>query len=340
MLNLILHRAKFLSLVKQDKITPSLKTFNDTLLFYYVGHLALNKALGNLFEIGVGGSTHVLMNLSEQHQRDFHVVDVDLHRLTHYSNTDLFPDAIKQTHVVSSLDLQEINLTNLCYCHIDGNKDYMITVNDLEYCTQHLGHNGIICQDDYGNHKWPTVTDAVQHMIHTGKLVMLIVGDSSAWLTRPEYYEYWMNQFANDKEFETLSMFVNIRQSKVLNKNPNYLFMQSHVPETNQSRVDDHVIDYYNDLLSFNHQNYLQMPYREQSMPGIRFRIHPTPRYLLQQVWQQLRGDQWPQDPPTNAEEINNLPNWIKQELHDLHYISDLHATMEIIDDACIKNSM
>lgn len=336
--DLIMHRAKFLSLVKQGKIIPSLKTFSDTLLFYYVGHMVLDRVPGNLFEIGVGGSTHALMNLSEQHQQTFNVIDTDHLRLSDYINTEFFPNAIKNVYAIDSLDLHTINLTNLNYCHIDGSKDYNITLNDLEYCTQHLGHNGIICQDDYGNHKWPTVTDAVQYMIHTGRLVMLIVGDSSAWLTRPEYYEYWMNQFDNDKEFRILSTFVNIRQSKILNKNPNYLFMQSHISETNEIKIDDHTIDYYNDLLGFNHQNYLQMPYRLQSMPGIRFRVRSTPKYLLEEIWQQIRGDQWPHDPPTSREDIDNLPSWIKQELHDLHHISDLHVTMEVIDDKCIKN--
>jgi hypothetical protein len=95
----------------------------------------------------------------------------------------------------------------LCYCHLDGSKDYKIALNDLQFSTDNLSVNGLICQDDYGNNKWPTVTDAVQDMISAGKLVMLVVGDSSAWLTRPEYYDHWMDQFATTRNLKSWRHF-------------------------------------------------------------------------------------------------------------------------------------
>jgi hypothetical protein len=337
MLDFVLHRAKFLGLVKDNAIIPSLKSFSDTLLFYYIGHMAMTRSQGDLFEIGVGGSTYPMLDLSSLHQRPFTVVDMDRTRLMDYTNKNLFPESVTQTHAVSSLQLVNLELDNLCYCHLDGSKDYKIALNDLEYCTKNLSINGLICQDDYGNNKWPTVSDATQHMISTGQLVMLIVGDSSAWLTRPEYYDHWMEFFSTDKEFTHLAQFVNMQSSKNLHKLPNYFYMQSPTPGFDLPVAEDDVIDYYNQLLDFDHADYLQMPYRDQSMPGVQFRT--TRAYRLQVHWKDFAGDTWPQLPPVTRQDIDNLPDWIKSELSNLHQITDLYEKMHVLKDTCVKHT-
>jgi hypothetical protein len=330
---MLTHRAKFLELVKQEKIIPSLKSYSDSLLFYYIGNLAVTNNAGSLFEIGVGGSTYPLVELSEQHHRKFVVVDIDATRLHNFANLEIFKEAELEHYHINSNKLPATSITDLLYCHIDsfGSKDYNTTIGDLEFCIKHLVFNGLICQDDYGNNKCSTVTDAVQTMIHTGQLVMLLVGDSSCWLTKPEYYDYWMEQFATDKEFTILAPFLNIRQSDQLHKHPNYLFMQAIAPP--ESVTDNAILNFYNSLLNFNHEKYLQMPYQDLSMIGSRFRKKTC--YVLWTEWNNLRGPGWPESAPSTKGDIDNLPEWVKKELKNIHQITDLYATTDIVRDHC-----
>ena len=334
---MLTHQAKFLSLVKQGQIISSLKTYSDTLLFYYLGNLASMSNNGNLFEIGVGGSTYPLLELSEHTHRKFIVVDSDADRLYTFANQNIFTNATVEHHVISSTELSNTIVDNLAYCHIDGNKDYVITTNDLEYCIQHLAVNGLICQDDYGNNKWPTVTDAVQDMIHAGQLVMLIVGDSSCWLTRPEYYNYWMHIFATDVEFKALAPFLNVRQSTQRSKYPNYLFMQSAIDPEDQVNTDNDTMKYYNNLLKLNCPTYLQMPYKDQSRPGLH--VTKIKVYLLNLEWDNIKGADWPHA-PTTKEDIDSLPDWVKQEITTMHQISDVYATIDVVLDPLSATSL
>lgn len=335
MLELVLHRAKFLHLVHDNCLIPALKSFSDTLLFYYIGHMALCKNPGHVMEIGVGGSTHVCAELSHQHQTKFIVVDMDRPRLDHYTDTTYFPQANIERHAISSLKLNETAINNIAYCHLDGSKDYRIAMNDLEYCTQNLSVNGLICQDDYGNNKWPTVTDAVHAMIEEKKLIMLLVGDSSAWLCRPESYTFWMEIFGTDYEFQHLAQFLNVQSSTGLHKEPQYLYMQSPCPGFDFPQVDDHVLDYYDCLLTMNHPQYLQMPYQGQSMPGIQFRTYWL--YELQANWDHFKGESWPHEAPTNKKQIDDLPDWVKTELAQVHHMSDLYAKTQAVADLCVR---
>jgi hypothetical protein len=337
-LELVSHRAKFLQLVKQGLIIPPLKSFADSVLYYYLAHLALTNTQGNLFEIGVGGSTYVLTELSETHQRKFIVNDINQQRLNLYSNQDIFPTALIENHVISSLKLGTTGIGNLSYCHLDGSKDYKIALNDLQFSTQQLSVNGLICQDDYGNNKWPTVTDAVQTMIESKELIMLLVGDSSAWLTRPEYYDYWMQQFATDYEFKLLAEFLNMENSTDLHKHPNYLFMNAPVPDGQPKDLDNTVLNFYNTLLEATHDTYLQMPYREQSMPGIQFRQYWVYLLQVQSEWDKLRGSDWPNRAPATKQDIDNLPDWIKDELINILQLPDLYAKTTVVKDHCPGN--
>ena len=331
----ITHKAKFLKLVKEDCIIPSLKSYSDTLLFYYIGHMAATNNFGNLFEIGVGGSTYPLLELSLNFKRKFVIVDSLKEQLDRHSSQEFFSESIIEKHYISSTNLDKTNITDLLYCHVDGNKNYNITTNDLKFCIKHLVKNGIICQDDYGNNKWPTVTDAVKDLIQAGELVMLLVGDSSCWLTKPEYYDYWMTLFATDSEFIALKPFVNIRQSKQLNRLPNYLFLQSLIDGQYDYIADSDTLNYYDSLLDLNSNGYLGMPYRTQSTLGINFRKKIIP--LLSLSWDTLRGDDWPEAPVTRND-IDQLPDWVKNELKTLHKIEDLYAETTIISDYCVRD--
>jgi len=192
-----------------------------------------------------------------------------------------------------------------------------------------MSKNGIICQDDYGNHKWPTVTDAVQSMIHSGELKMLIVGDSSAWLTSPEYYDYWINLLTRDTEFLSLSKLLNIVPSSLMNKTPVYFFMNSSKNSTNVVDLTDHEIDYFNNLLAFN-KHYLKMPYPNLSKPGNKLRRRPGGSYVLTSIWSTIRGKSWPVDPPITKQQITELPQWIKDEIAETHHL-DLYFQEEVV---------
>lgn len=320
---LITDKAKFLKLVIDNKVEISLKSYADTLLFYYLGYLVANNYKGNFLEIGIGGSTYALHELSEQFDRKFHVVDYDLPRLDEIGRSNFYPKSQAILHAVDSqlLSTQGINVGSLLYSHIDGDKNYEITMADLDFCLTHLAVNGLICQDDYGNNKHPTVTDAVQELIHQNKLKMLIVGDSSCWLTTPEYYDHWSLLLDNQKEFMLLKALLNLRSSEVAGKVPKYFFMHAGYIKNkhdlpNLDNFTDQDIEYFNNLLQLNSLNYLQMPYKKQSRIGEHFR--KIQRYNLTRIWPKIQGTNWPAA-PISKQEIDYLPQWIKNELVEFH---------------------
>jgi hypothetical protein len=167
---------------------------------------------------------------------------------------------------------------------------------------------------------------------------MLLVGDSSAWLTRPEYYNYWMQKFDTDYEFKLLTEFLNMKNSTGLHKHPNYLFMQADVPDGQPRDIDNNVLNFYNTLLEATHGNYLQMPYREQSMPGIQFRQHFIYLLQVQSEWDKLKGVDWPSKAPATKQDIDNLPNWIKDELINVLQLPDLYKKTTVVKDYCPEN--
>jgi hypothetical protein len=327
-MNLITNNAKFTRLVSEGKIDSSLKTYSDSLLFYYLGYLAASVHDGEFLEIGVGGSTYVLSELSELFGRNFNIVDLELERLTEFSNNKYFTNAKNIQYNISSTKLINKNINALIYCHIDGDKSYEIAKSDLEFCLSKLTTNGIICQDDYGNNKWPMVTDIIHELLHAGKLKILIVGDSSCWVTLPKYYDYWYNMFDQDYEFKLLGKFLNIA------KNANYLYMNS----TYQPKpmVDSNELDYFDSLLQYESVAYLQMPYMSQSTPGIYFRR--SKKYKLNSIWYDIRGHNWPVA-PISKEDIDNLPTWIKDEIYNLHKIHDMYLQESYYEKFCIRSN-
>ena len=322
------HRAQFLKLVSERELIPSLKTFNDTVLFYYLGRLACEQSTGQLLEIGTGGSTYPLLELSSDFEREFTLIDYNqlvVDSITTKRAVKHFAKA--RTNVLIQDSVKLTTTDAIAYAHIDGSKNYRIALHDLEFSTANLAPNGLICQDDYGNNKWATVTDAVYTMINNKQLQMLFVGDSSAWLTRPEYYEHWMSVLRTDTEFAALGPFLNIADSAVQEKYPGYFFMQS-LMTPKPENISEEMFDYYDQLLSFNSEQYLQMPYAEQSAPAYHFR-RVNNGFALSLNWHELRGDSWPKDPPQTREEIDQLPESVRNELINVHHITDLYAQVQ-----------
>lgn len=277
---MIINNLQFLKYVRKNKIMPALKTYADTLLFYYLGHLALHHGKGNILEIGVGGSTYALRELSMNTQSEFYAVDNEPSRIHDFINDDeFFSNSMTQAICIASTDLNSVTLKNISYVHIDGDKNYQIAAKDLSYAMDNLSSMGIICQDDYGNNKWPSITSAVHDLINDKKFQLLMVGDSSAWIVRKDDYENWMKILYLDKEFVFLRKFLNIADSSLaLEHNPSYFFMNFFKnPYLNSNEITDkQEIEYYRCLEKYNHKTYLKMPYVIQSQPG---------RALFKQSW-------------------------------------------------------
>jgi hypothetical protein len=327
MSQLVTDKAKFLQLVSQRKIAAALKTYSDTILFYYLGYLSLvNDSEGNVSEIGVGGSTHPLIELAELHNKKFYVVDNVQTNLDLFGNTSYWPKATVEKICIDSNKLNEYNLkTKFSYCHVDGDKNYNTTLHDIKFYLNNLSINGLICQDDYGNHKWPTVTDAVKELEFQQKIKIILVGDSSVWFTKPEYYDYWFDLLEHDYEYSLLKSACNICSSTILGKNPPYFFMQSLHNFSSPDEYSETQLEYFDNLNKLNvlSNSYLKMPYASQSKFAD-FLTRESGEYLLSSIWEEIKGDNWPSNPHTK-QDIEGLPNWVKDELVKLHKIDDIY---------------
>jgi len=321
----VTNNASFLKLVAKNLIIPPLKTFSDTVLFYYLGHLSASNSQGEISEIGVGGSTYVLTELAEAHNKTFFIIDNDKNGIDQYTNTSYWPNATLKKLSIDSNKLHDCDITTqFSYCHIDGDKNFKTTTSDIEFYLNHLSTNGLICQDDYGNSKWPTVTDAVKELEFCGKLKIIFVGDSSVWFTKPEYYEYWINLLKQDYEYSLLSAGCNIISSNILDKNPEYFFMQSIYSPYAKEEYSESELDYFNLLFEFDDKSskYLKMPYYIQSKFGILVAANNKTRYLLTDIYNRVKGPSWPEEAPKTKQEIEQLPDWIKSELKNIHNIN------------------
>jgi hypothetical protein len=316
---LIANNAKFLDLVSEKHIRAALKSYSDSILFYYLGYLSATNASGKISEIGVGGSTYILTELSELANKEFVIIDNDANRIHFFKNTTHWPKANVSTIVDDSVTVAQYkDIPKFSYGHVDGTKNFKTTVSDINFYLDHLAVNGLVCQDDYGNHKWPTVTDAVKQIEYEGRLKIVLVGDSSVWFTKPEYYDYWMGLLKTDYEFSLLTPLCNIVSSTLLERTPEYFFMQATL---NHSIVEDYSpeeIEYFNTLLKNSpekqsNSEYLKMPYLAQSAIGVELGTNPD--YLIPTIYNIIRGKDWPVNPPTTEEELAQLPDWIKDEI-------------------------
>jgi len=317
---MIVDQAKFLKLSAQKKITCCLKSYCDTILFYYLGYLSLLLGDGDLSEIGVGGSTFTLTELSELSNRVFFVFDKNKEQLTTYTDTSYWPDSNLELFQVDSKDLDYRNFPKFSYCHIDGSKNFKITLSDLRFYLNNLSKNGLICQDDYGNNKWPTIVDAIKTLEHNNEIKIVIVGDSSVWITKPEYYDFWMNTLDTDPEFFLLKALCNIANSKALNKTPNYFFLQSYFNKNLLSNFSKSEQEYFSKIKSMTALEYLKMPYASQSTLGLALEQNVS-FYRLSEIYESIKGNDWPDTTPVTKEDIDQLPDWVKTALNKEHGI-------------------
>lgn len=322
---MICDQAKFFELAKQQTIKCSLKSFSDTVLFYYLGYIAAKHNAGQIAEIGVGGSTYPLIELSEVTNKSFFVFDRDQDFLTKFTNSEHWPRADITRVLDDSKNLHSYtSFPEFSYCHVDGSKNFETTLSDLTFYINNLSENGLICQDDYGNSKWPTVTDAIKQLEQQNIIKIVLVGDSSVWITKPEYYDYWINQFDTDYELSLLKALFNIVSSSKLSKAPQYFFLQAELNFCLAEDYSDTEKQYFNNLLDSGDipkYGYLKMPYAFQSTPGYALLTNIAGEYNLTKSYDTLKGPSWPQKVPTTKDEINQLPIWVKDELEFVYNI-------------------
>jgi len=322
-----LDKCDFIHLVSSNKLDAAGKTYSDSLLFYYLGQVAISNTISDMLEIGVGGSTSILHELSAKHNSLLYLNDTDISRVNQYCS-DLPLQLANSKY--KKLIFDSTKLTNdmqLGYVHVDGSKNYEITVSDLSIAVENLVDMGLICQDDYGNNKHPAVTRAVQSLINDGKLTMLCVGDSSAWLCKPGDYKEWIDLLYYDDEFNLLKELLNISNSYYLGDIPEYLYMNA----INQIDISDIGIDninnssyrmtYFNTIISNDCDRYLTMPFVSQSTIGANiFSSKIIKHYDITDQWYIIKGDTWPELPPITQNDINELPEHIKIELTNMGY--------------------
>lgn len=323
---MILSQTKFLPLVNAYKIQSCLKSFSDSLWFYYLGHQACLVSLNGLLEIGVGGSTYPLMELSENHKRTFDIIDSNPAKLkTVQDNHCWFEDSDIKTYCTDSQNLnQHLHDRTWAYLHSDGSKNHEVVLNDLEFCLEHMAPTGIFCQDDYGNNKWPTITLGVNQLLSTGKVKPLLIGDSSIWLVRSESHEWWINHLSFEPEFDWLAKITNLQPSAELHHATKFWFMSGILPnKIFQDPINHDQKQYYDNLVKYDSDLYLQMPYKNQSMLGYGLGMRKQ-RYQLTRIWDDLRQSHWP-SAPWSIEDIMCLSDDIKN--HLVHHKIDLFET-------------
>lgn len=327
---MILDQAKFLDLVNQKIIPESLKTYSDSLLFYILGYLSISQDRRDILEIGPGGSTYPLRNLSHITKTTLHLVDTNKNAIEKVCAGDFFPQEKVVKHISNSLDLKGVTwANNIGYVHIDGSKNSEICKNDIQVSLDMLQPRGLICQDDYGNNKHPAVTIATSYFVNQGKLKFVVIGDSSAWLCKPEDYDFWLDCIHNNQEIKLLSSFLNLNFSRdSLNTQEHYFFLQSYIEDnvSDLQNIDTKHLQYLLRLIACNSPGYLQMPYKYQSRIGNHlidlngYLENQHYIYYIKTVWKDIAGPDWPQMPETLAD-LKNLESQIKDEIINFHKI-------------------
>jgi len=282
---MILNNAQFLKNASKKLALCSLKSYSDTLLFYYLGYLAIQHTQKPIAEIGVGGSSSALQELSEKYKTTYYAIDSSQQRLDDFVPLNGFFAKSKTQHVCkNSQTLSSDDFKCLGYVHLDGDKNRATVENDLLFSINTLSNNGIICQDDYGNNKWPSVTRAVHAVSEKGLVKPIIIGDSSVWLVKSEDHGRWMSWLQHDNELKILSQYINLSYSDSIGDDE--YFYLNYFSFTNFIDTVPYT-QYYKKLDSYHSKYYLKMPYSVQSQPGrhTKHRILDKLNGLLSSSW-------------------------------------------------------
>lgn len=265
---MILNNSIWQHLVATKKIKPPLKTYVDSLLFYFLGNSALNVSdYRSILEIGVGGSTHLLHELAHRTNSTLNLVDNEVLNKIDSFISRLIPPAQIISYKNDSRELLS-SFSNISYIHLDGSKMPSIVSNDMAIAYRSLSKHGLICHDDYGNNRWPAVTIETLKYVLDDKLKFVLIGDSSAWLCKTEDHSMWLEYLTNNIEFNWLLELCNGTLSN--NAADQYFYLNSTVKVTNRPDKSYDKELYQSKLLLYAQAPYyLVMPYGEQSRAGM-----------------------------------------------------------------------
>jgi len=165
--------------------------------------LSFQKSLsitGNILEIGVwrGKTAALMLNHLNTQQEKIYLVDINLQMDELKKNLSLVSNDQDNIvyHQASSFGLEHINFpANSCkWIHIDGKHTGEAVYNDLKAADKFLSYNGIVCIDDFFEHQYPQITQAVFRYLDKNpySFGMFLCGFKKAYLARIEYIENYL----------------------------------------------------------------------------------------------------------------------------------------------------
>lgn len=164
--------------LKKELVRPG-KTGVDWYLFYYF--LKLTKKMPAIeFGVGNGGSLITMVDTN------LDVTAVD-NWAYNWKKEDIASILSKLDKTVTWIDhdstsLSADSLKTYGFVHLDANKSFDGTINDLNLASKIT--NGIICVDDYMNSLWPEVTWAVDTWLATNDWHRVLVGNHQVFLSK------------------------------------------------------------------------------------------------------------------------------------------------------------
>ncbi len=162
-----------------NKLPVPGKTNLDWYLFYM---MAKDYAGRPMCEVGVGngGSSLTLAELTNK----LDLVDSWHQTWAKEPVQEIFQTLKHPARFIDckSVDLKGNQVQKYSFVHLDANKDWGQTYDDLTFYSEHC--SGIICVDDYLQSMWPEVTRATDDFVHRTQWKRLLIGNHQVFLCK------------------------------------------------------------------------------------------------------------------------------------------------------------
>ena len=161
----------------QNKLPIPSKTNLD---WYFFDQMMSDYHNQPMLEVGVGrGGSAITMS---HHTDQLELIDSWDQTWDKKSVQDIFD---KYSTPVKFIDGKSKNIKidrTYNFIHLDANKSYEGTLNDLEKYSQHC--SGVICVDDYMQSMWPEVTHATDNFVRWGDWNRILIGNHQVFLCK------------------------------------------------------------------------------------------------------------------------------------------------------------
>lgn len=155
--------------------------------------------IGNYLEIGVWkGKTAALMLNHLIPEEKLYLVDINIQSAELEKNLKLIKSSQDNIifHEASSwgLEHKDFPSSSFKWIHIDGKHTGEAVYNDLKAADKFLSHDGIVCLDDFFEHQYPQIAQALFRYLdrHPYSFAMFLCGFKKAFLARIEYVEHYL----------------------------------------------------------------------------------------------------------------------------------------------------